>query len=287
MPVPTDIKGFQIIRVKLPECSGNHFIYYRKHEARGTKSASDADGRLLFVFNMPIESNTRSVKKFFQQVAIGATVESFTTSVLNESDEDVYLNLTQLTSDLRYENQDGISERAQKLPKNCSLVTFIDKASLTLALDSLKKVSVEGKITTWPLQALGTEHIMKRVRSKICDSDQLSALVSKSLELFNQAEEDSRQELRLQKEIVDEDGFTLVVGTQSKTRAEILGKQKRLQEAEAEKAKKKGKKKEKDDFYRFQLREKKKEEMNDLLQKFKQDQERVKLMREKKRFRPY
>ena len=50
--------------------------------------------------------------------------------------------------------------------------------------------------------------------------------------------------------------------------------------------KKKKNNKEKEDFYRFQLRERKKAEMNDLLRKFKQDQERIRTMKEKKRFRP-
>ena len=47
------------------------------------------------------------------------------------------------------------------------------------------------------------------------------------------------------------------------------------------------KSKEKQDFYRFQLRQRKKEEMNELLNKFKLDQEKVRMMKEKKRFRPY
>ena len=57
--------------------------------------------------------------------------------------------------------------------------------------------------------------------------------------------------------------------------------------AVSEQAQAKMKKKEKQDFYRFQLRERKKEEMNELLRKFKSDQEKVKTMRDKKRFRPY
>ena len=93
--------------------------------------------------------------------------------------------------------------------------------------------------------------------------------------------------MQKQTEIVDEDGFTLVVGSHTKTKAGMLGKQKLLQAKEQERSKKKLKRKEKDDFYRFQLREKKKAEMNDLLHKFKQDQERVKVMKERKRFRPY
>ena len=78
-----------------------------------------------------------------------------------------------------------------------------------------------------------------------------------------------------------------MVGPQRKTKAGILGKQKLAATVESEKAKSKMKSKEKQDFYRFQIRQRKKEEMNDLLNKFKMDQEKVRVMREKKRFRPY
>ena len=50
---------------------------------------------------------------------------------------------------------------------------------------------------------------------------------------------------------------------------------------------KKKKSKEKKDFYRFQIREQKKQEMNSLLKRFKEDQDKIKDLKEKKRFKPY
>ena len=104
---------------------------------------------------------------------------------------------------------------------------------------------------------------------------------------FDNAEQESIENLQNQASLVDEDGFQLVVGSHRKTKAGILGKQNLASTVESEKAKNKMKKKEKQDFYRFQLRQRKKEEMNELLSKFKSDQEKVRLMKEKKRFRPY
>lgn len=284
----TEIKGFQILKVKLPEGDGTHYIYFRKHEVKGAQGSQNISGRLLFIFNTPIETSVAVLRKYFQQVAIGATVENFIASPLNDMEEEVYIDLTKFTSELQYEVAEGdTKEIALKLPKNCGIITFIDKASFQLAFNALKKLSGDKKATNWPVPALGSQFLLGKLKAKVLDPNQLAHDVSAALELFNRAEQESKQELQKQTEIVDEDGFTLVVGSHTKTKAGMLGKQKLLQAKEQERSKKKLKRKEKDDFYRFQLREKKKAEMNDLLHKFKQDQERVKVMKERKRFRPY
>ncbi|OBA23446.1 hypothetical protein METBIDRAFT_29909 [Metschnikowia bicuspidata var. bicuspidata NRRL YB-4993] len=284
----TEIKGFQVLKVRLPEGDGMHYMYFRKHEMKGSPGAQNISGRLLFIFNTPIETSVGVLRKYFQQVAIGATVENYIASPLTDMEEEVYIDLTKFTSDLQYEVADGDTrEISVKLPKNCGIITFIDKASFQLAFSALKKLSGDKKSTNWPMPSMGTQFLLGKLKAKVLDPNELAQNVSKALELFNKAEQESREELQKQTQIVDEDGFTLVVGSHTKTKAGMLGKQKLLQAKEQENSKKKLKRKEKDDFYRFQLREKKKAEMNDLLHKFKQDQERVKLMKERKRFRPY
>lgn len=285
----TEIKGFQILSVRLPESNGTHYIYFRKHDVKGNQSATSQyiSGRLMFIFNLPIETNIATLKKYFQQVAIGATIESYYPSMVTDSEEDVYIDLSRLTSDIDYQQDGHILDITLKLPKNCGIVTFIDKASFQLAFNSLKKLSNDSKSTNWPMSVLGSKFLLGKYKEQICDPAELAASVSSALSDFNRAEQESREDLKRQTELVDEDGFTLVVGSHRKTKAGIMGKQKYAATIGSENAKAKIKKKEKEDFYRFQLREKKKAEMTDLLKKFKQDQERIKVMKEKKRFRPY
>uniref|UniRef100_A0A0L0NV01 Ribosomal RNA-processing protein 7 C-terminal domain-containing protein n=1 Tax=Candidozyma auris TaxID=498019 RepID=A0A0L0NV01_CANAR len=284
----TEIKGFQVLPLRLPDSSGTLYIYFRKHEMKGAAGAQSISGRSLFVFNLPIQTNYLVIKKYFQQVAIGATVESFIPSILTDLQEDFYVDLTKLTSDLHYEeDSNGYKEIARKLPKNCGIITFIDKAAFQLAFNALKKLSNDAKVTNWPVPTLGSAFLQEKYQKQILDPAQLSAAVATALANFNRAEQELMEDLKRSTQVVDEDGFTLVVGSHRKTKAGIMGKQKLAATVGLEKAKSKLKKKEKEDFYRFQLREKKKAEMNDLLQKFKQDQERVKAMKEKKRFRPY
>lgn len=283
----TEIRGFQVLPVRLPDSKGLHYLYFRKHEVKGGQGSKDLANRSLFVFNLPVETNHAVVKKYFQQVAIGANVESFVASTLTDSEEEIHIDLTALTSELQYTEDSGSQEMARKLPKHCGIISFIDKSALQLAFNALKKLAAEQKATNWPMPSLGSAYLQGKFRRQILDPKALSVAVATALANFNRAEKESMEELQRGREIVDEDGFTLVVGSHTKTKAGIMGKQKFAATVGADKARSKMKKKEKEDFYRFQMREKKKNEMNDLLRKFKHDQERVRVMKEKKRFRPY
>lgn len=112
-------------------------------------------------------------------------------------------------------------------------------------------------------------HYLEKFQAQILDPEQLSNEVSQALVEFDRAEKESMESLQKQTQLVDEDGFTLVVGSHRKTKAGILGKQKLAATVELDKANSKLKKKEKEDFYRYQLRQKKKDEMTELLHKFK------------------
>ncbi|KAI5957585.1 hypothetical protein KGF57_003279 [Candida theae] len=280
--VKSEIKGFHVLPVNIPGTKSTHYIYFRKHDSRTNPDTSNNTS--IFMCNLPILSELQTIKRYFQTVALGATIESYTESYLTNSTEDIWLDLTKLTSDLELGNTD---ETASKLPKNCAIVSFVDKSSFQLAFNSLKKLSSSAQVSTWPMREVTTSYFLDYYKSKILDKEKLSEEVAQALKDFDSAEQESIENLQNQANLVDEDGFQLVVGSHRKTKAGILGKQNLASTVESEKAKNKLKKKEKQDFYRFQLRQRKKEEMNELLSKFKTDQEKVRLMKEKKRFRPY
>ena len=195
------------------------------------------------------------MKKYLQQVALGATMELFTASFLTECPEDVWLDMTRLTSEL--ELSGSKDDGGSKLPRNCGIVTFIDKAAFQLAFTALKTISTEKSVTEWPLNELGSKFFRSYFKKQVLDSVVLAQTIAQSVVDFDRAEAESIEQLQNQTQLVDEDGFTMVVGTHRKTKAGILGKQKLASTVEVEKAKSKLKKKEKDDFYRFQLRQKK------------------------------
>ncbi|ABN64313.2 Ribosomal RNA processing protein 7 [Scheffersomyces stipitis CBS 6054] len=291
MVLATEIKGYNVLPVSLPKAQTTHYIYFKKHETRSTDNQKNSSGRSIFLCNLPIGTTTSTLKKFFQEVAIGATIETFVASLLNDCPEDVWINLTKLTSDLEFnpdlQSARNTNDEAARLPKNCGVVTFVDKSAFQLAYTAIRKLSAARTVSSWPFSTYDSKYFLNHYKSQILDAEALSDAVSQALVDFDRAEQESRDNLQQQTQLVDEDGFTLVVGSHRKTKAGIMGKQKLAATVELDKANTKLKKKEKEDFYRFQLRQRKKDEMNELLQKFKLDQEKVRLMREKKRFRPY
>lgn len=287
----TEIKGFLVLPVKLPEASRPHYIFFKKHDSKNSTNNSENNNanRSIFFFNLPINTSTASLRKYFQAVAIGSTIESYTPSLLTDYAEDIWVDLTKLTSDLELHQQEDIEARS-KLPKNCGIATFVDKSAFLLAFNALKKLASSSTESDWPINAsstFGSSYFLSKYQSQILDPEEISNIVSQALVDFDRAEKESMENLQQQTQLVDEDGFTLVVGSHRKTKAGIMGRQKLAATVEVDKAKATMKKKEKEDFYRFQLRQRKKDEMNDLLKKFKLDQEKVRLMKEKKRFRPY
>ena len=87
--------------------------------------------------------------------------------------------------------------------------------------------------------------------------------------------------------VVDADGFTTVVKTQKKRSLAMQEAAKQQAEEMKQAEIKRREKREKKDFYRFQIREYKKEQMTDMLTKFKEDQEKVRQYKESGRFNPY
>lgn len=132
------------------------------------------------------------------------------------------------------------------------------------------------------------EYITKSLQ-KFPDHDDLQRRVDLYMANFNKAEARELSEVRSLAGQVDADGFTMVVSSKRKSRADMATPTTMTQEELLQTVAKNNKKrpKEKKDFYRFQIREQKKQEMNSLLKRFKEDQEKVKELREKKRFRPY
>ncbi|OUM51946.1 hypothetical protein BVG19_g1091 [[Candida] boidinii] len=295
------IKGFSVLAVKLENPKSYktqdpvyNYIYLKKHT---TSTVSSSQTRSLFLVNLPIDTTLPQIKKIFQDVAIGAIVESFQSNDYYDSHQiginELNIDISKLSNEdiggMEQDSKDN-SNNNSKIPLGCGIVTFLDKNGLNLALQSIKKIISSGKnIPIWPkdLQATGTERYINNYRSKIMDSETLETESAESVLEFARKEQEAKDEIDSMKTITDEDGFTMVVGSHRKTKTGIMGSLKKTNEIEKEKALKKMKRKEKQDFYRFQIREKKKQEMNHLLAKFKEDQEKVKEMKEKRRFRPY
>ncbi|KAH3673139.1 hypothetical protein WICMUC_003862 [Wickerhamomyces mucosus] len=282
-----EIKGFQVIPVTLSasryfktEEPIKHYMYAKKHQSNTDKEIAE---RSIFLINPPINASLSTIRVFFKKISPESLIENF---LLNIENLDYDINLTKLTSDL-YDDEE--INTGLRLPSGSSLVVFVDKSAANLALSKLKKYSRSKDLYEWNSKSEepASVRFIKKFKSEILPLEETSEFVSKELQEFENRELESKKNLQEMKTLVDEDGFTLVVGKNRKTKKGILGKISGATDFHKQDTDKKMKKKEKQDFYRFQLRERKKLEMNELLKKFKDDQERIKELKEKKRFRPY
>lgn len=285
-----EIKGFQVVPLLLQPSkflknqSIKHYIYVKKHQSNTDKELAE---RSLFLINPPINSTLSNIKNFFKKISQSSIIENF---FLNVENLDYEINLTKLTTDLYDQDEKNLQEGI-KLPNGTGLVVFVDKAAANLAFSKIKKYvkNSHEDLYQWNFNEDQPASIRftKAYQNDILPAEQTSEAVAQALEDFEKREADSISQLEEMKTLVDEDGFTMVVGKNRKTKKGILGKIDSVNKVVKDKNEVKSKKKEKEDFYRFQIRERKKLEMNELVKKFRQDQERIKELKEKKRFRPY
>ncbi|ANB15234.1 Rrp7p [Sugiyamaella lignohabitans] len=254
LELPDQINGFIPIPLLVRESTSDtepvyHILYAKKHQTHKTGSTDNTTDRTIFITNLPVDASHSSIKSLCH-----------------------FLGNTILESFIPEKNY------------NRGLVVLVDKASCSRFLTKAKQ---QNPVPWSPQEPTGSEAYYLKNRIKYPDEGELQHEVDTYMEEFAQAEETKRQQVVDKLNLVDEDGFTMVVGSKRKSLAGIATAQKATEQFVAEQSAKKKRKKEKADFYRFQIREQKKTEMNDLLRRFQQDKLKVKELKERKRFKPY
>lgn len=282
--------GFLVIPFKLPTNdklnlfeNTNHYMFVKKHQSK-----NENEKQCLFLVNLPLLTNLESLKYVFSSVCQQYDTVAHISQLLYYDEfglQDV--DLSSLTSDLI--NTDN-SHNTRFTPRNTALLQFIDDSSLDNCWSSLKKYSQIKKkqqLITWQFHSPSISTFTSFY--KPLDVEYLKNDIYTHMSNFEQLEQQAQEDV--QSTIVDEDGFTLVVGKNTKSlnsvKKKILHRNPLLKHEKVIKMPNMVDKKAKQDFYRFQVRERKKQEVNELLKKFKQDQERIKIMKSKKKFNPY
>lgn len=251
-----------------------HTLYLRKHQAKRVATSVEDDeedegDRTVFVANLPILTSFENIKKFCSTVA-DVLVEDF-------------------VKDINIPNAGKIilvdkSAANRLIAKSKNLYKLKDRIYWNISNSSKSNTISESSIR-------GIDRYTARTLKKYPPHDQLQRMVDLYMLNFAKAEARELQNVRSLADQVDEDGFTLVVSSTRKSAADIrpapkMTEDEAIQNDPAAGGKKK-KSKEKKDFYRFQIREQKKQEMNSLLKRFREDQDKIKELKEKKRFKPY
>lgn len=286
------LKGFTVIEVALGASEAGpgatQYVYAKRH-GQG-KNADEKTSRTLFVVNLPPSASFASVKRLFAQLVPGTVISGF---VQQRSTEDP-IDYSRLT--LEMEAQVEAVEHLERglagdtvpaIPPNTLLVEFVDKQNLA---QFVLKVG-DAPRGEWVVETPTGQARYRAANQKryVEEALGLQQHILEQLTAFQRREAAAMAEVQAAaraRPVVDEDGFTLVVLLHRKTKQGILGAVQRAA-AQEPAVLAKLKKKERADFYRFQIRERKKQEMQGLLDKYKQDQQRVEAMRQRRRFKPY
>lgn len=320
MGLITEIKGFSILPIRIYSTVHSkeilHYIFFKKHDVKLKNSKqNNYNERSLFVINFPKDITLKKVRNIItNQISDNsAIIEEI---VLSDDLNSQEINLNQLTNEFNdVNNQEYHSNNLQedqenqqniKLPRNSCIIRFIDKSALNLFFKNYKKIiklyEINNDNNCLPLyptsedednnEFYGYKRYLNKLKNQILNTNDLLININISISKFNKKEIDDLEEMNQEENLIDEDGFQLVVSkSHRRTKKTIMGKVSKLKLNNNSELKNKfdkiKRKKQKDDFYRFQIREKKKIEMNSLLKKFKEDQEEVKLLKERRSFNPY
>lgn len=166
----------------------------------------------------------------------------------------------------------------ERLGPRHGLIHLLDESSAKRMLSKAKKLNKKTQISWQKYGPRGVEGYIAKHKSKFLPEDELQKMADDYMEMFAKQEEIELEEAQAAANYIDEDGFQLVVNKNRKRLADMP--------APTSEPKKK-KSLEKDDFYKFQLRQQRKQEMTDLLQRYQEDKAKVEELKKQKKFRPY
>ena len=312
---PATIGDFSVLPVSIPPLpsfprNAVHYLYVRRNSP---KIPTATDARSLFLTNVPVDSTEAHLRALFASLVGAGRFES---AAFEDERKDAHskpdspidaaqpahaARLLQAHGKKR-KREDEEAERAReeaaaRLPStwtrplrksgSTAVVLLADEKSVEQVIKAIGKVHKTKKYPAWgganlpegKVPPLGSVWLKAHNRLSYADKEALQASVDAFSALFARREQEAAEIAKRLRHEPDEDGFVTV------TRG---GRAAPASRNEAEEAKRKmlekqdKKKEELTNFYRFQLRERKKEEQADLLKRFDDDRRKLEAMRVKR-----
>ncbi|RMZ78430.1 hypothetical protein DV738_g3850, partial [Chaetothyriales sp. CBS 135597] len=292
--IAREVDGFTSLPVQLPsaiepQTTVQHFLYLQPH----TPSVPDEDApRSLFLVNVPVTATEGDLKHLFTTQLSGGRIENVYLAEAVPGRTAIAAAKASRSSRKRKRMAPDEIESAlatYRLPEvwpsevHCSggtaVVVFVDRPSMELTLKAARKAAKSSLQITWRdglstssncgLQRYERFHLLRYPSQR-----ELLRSVDGYMSAYAQMEEARSRENARKRQVPDEDGFVTVTrgskgGVCAEDAQELAEKLKRQTKAAQ-------------DFYRFQLREKKKEQHNEMLRKFDSDKRKISDMRKRR-----
>ncbi|KAK3811840.1 MAG: SSU rRNA processing protein [Benniella sp.] len=244
-----------------------HYLYFKKHESPKEDAKTPKD-RTLFLLNIPVDATESQIRELFKPYGRVQQQQAAPEEEMNH-------------------------HRTLFASGSQAYVVFLEEQELTKVLNMKRKKrswihsgSEATPADSAKLSSLGVAKWIGEYSRMRPEHSDLQARVDEYMDKFERSEYEAQQAAQARLNVMDEDGFTVVTSAGNKgynTDGVI-----RIQAIKAEEAKKiKPKKKELQDFYRFQMREAKRDKLVELRRKFEEDKVRIEALKVNRRFKPY
>ncbi|KAG8624311.1 hypothetical protein KVT40_007378 [Elsinoe batatas] len=287
---PSSISDYSVLQITLPPLpsfpkSQIHYLYLRPHAPKDSTASSTS----LFLVNVPIDSTPTHIRALFASLT-----PSRISSIAFDSTPAPATSTKTSRKRKRPSAGDDLDttfpwpatwDRPLHPSGATCIVTFVDAASATAAMTAARKAAKTRTPLIWlspdlsaKLPPLGLARYKMHHRLQFPDQAELQRSVDEYMSAYNEAEEAKKREEKKRRQVPDEDGFVTV------TRG---GRSGVANEEEAKKGLEKNKKRMEglEGFYRWQVREKRREEERGLKRGFEEERRRVQGMRESRQGR--
>ena len=292
-----DVASFVALPISLPSAldtaeTVQHYLYLKPHDP---KAADEDAQRSLFLVNIPVTTTEADLKHlftnqlgagrvrhvYFSENAPGRAVIADSKSA-RSSRKRKRMAAEEIEAGLDGHNLPEIWPSEIHASGATAIVVFVDRSSMELTLKAARKAVKTGKEITWR-EGLETNsnfglHRYEEFNAlRFPSRRELLRSVDGYMSAYAQMEEVRSLENAKKRQMPDEDGFVTVTrGSRGGVRAEEA---KELGKKQKEKDKSRGV----EDFYRFQMREKRKEQHEEMLKKFDDDKLKIAEMRQRRK----
>ncbi|KAG0053146.1 Ribosomal RNA-processing protein 7 [Gryganskiella cystojenkinii] len=296
-----------------------HYLYFKKHESP-KEDAKTPKNRTLFLLNIPVDATETHLRDLFKPCGRVIAVHFVNRtramdSSLTKEEREHQEELERLEKEAalleaeanaknttkkgkkgakKQESQESQEEiRTLYATGSQAYVVFLEEQELNKAMVMKKKrrswINTGDDATPADIAKLTTLGVSKWINEYHRRRPEAAALqikVDDYMEKFERSEYEAQQAALARHNVMDEDGFTLVTraGSKGHNSDGVIT----IQAAKADEVKNlKPKKKELQDFYRFQMREAKRDKLVDLRRKFEEDKQKIEALKVNRRFKPY
>ncbi|KAI8326082.1 hypothetical protein GQ54DRAFT_295011 [Martensiomyces pterosporus] len=311
-----EIGGYKVLPVHFDGSETAHYIYFRHHKAIKEDILLPSN-RTIYMFNLPADATERDIRRLLHGVArvsrvvfhsvVGqdiiksTAVEARLTSELATAVAEAAEAKDKKPRKKHTKQQQNDDENGAKPVPRTHLLTAGASAHVVLLeeeeLSSVLNMKVEGRKewpardpedTSSPLEYRGMSRYIYEYRAARPPTEMLKKEVDLYMAKFEEAQYERERLLSQQQNVPDDDGFITVIrhGRKNKNTDGTAT----VTAATLESARAAGQKKKQVAFgnmYRFQMRERKKDQLMELRRKFEEDKEKIARMRQSRHFRPY